>query len=192
MSNLIISEDYSALLADLKARVSSSRLKATKAVNKELLVLYHHIGSEILTRQKQNEWGSKIIDRLSADLLKAFPEMKGFSIRNLKYMRRFAQEYENSKFVQEVLAQLTWYHHITLLEKIPDQEIRIFYIENAIKYGWSRNVMVMQIETELHKRQSKAISNFNQKLELSQSDLANQTLKDPYILRTSNPPCQFK
>ncbi|MFT6106775.1 MAG: putative nuclease of restriction endonuclease-like (RecB) superfamily [Rickettsiales bacterium] len=181
MSNLIISEDYSALLTDLKERVSSSRLKATKAVNKELLVLYHHIGSEILTRQKQNEWGAKIIDRLSADLLKAFPEMKGFSIRNLKYMRRFAQEYENSQFVQEVLAQLTWYHHITLLEKIPDQEIRIFYIENAIKYGWSRNVMVMQIETELHKRQSKAISNFDQKLELSQSDLANQTLKDPYI-----------
>lgn len=146
-----------------------------------MLVLYHHIGSEILTRQKQNEWGAKIIDRLSADLLKAFPEMKGFSIRNLKYMRRFAQEYENSQFVQEVLAQLTWYHHITLLEKIPDQEICIFYIENAIKYGWSRNVMVMQIETQLHKRQSKAISNFDQKLELSQSDLANQTLKDPYI-----------
>jgi len=181
MSNLIISEDYSSLLKNLKEKVLSSRLKATRSVNKELLVLYHHIGSEILVRQKQNQWGAKIIDRLSADLLKTFPDMKGFSIRNLKYMRRFAQEYENLQFVQEVLAQLTWYHHITLLEKISDKKIRIFYIENAIKYGWSRNVMVMQIETELHKRQSKAISNFDQKLEITQSDLANQTLKDPYI-----------
>ncbi|WP_342272221.1 DUF1016 N-terminal domain-containing protein [Candidatus Tisiphia endosymbiont of Parasteatoda lunata] len=86
----------------------------------------------ILTRQEQHAWGTKIIDKLSRDLISAFPEMKGFSTRNLKYMRQFAKEYPEPTFVQEVLAQLTWYHNITLLDKIIDKEIRLFYIKHSI------------------------------------------------------------
>jgi predicted nuclease of restriction endonuclease-like (RecB) superfamily len=138
MPNLIIPQDYPEFLKELKQKVLSSRFRAVRAVNKELITIYHHIGSEILIRQKQGGWGAKIVDKLSLDLSKAFPDMKGFSIRNLKYMRRFAEEYTDSKFVQEALAQLTWYHNITLLDKVSDRKIRDFYIDNAIKYGWSR------------------------------------------------------
>ncbi len=107
--------------------------------------------------------------------------MKGFSTRNLKYMRKFAEEYPNVEFVQEPLAQLTWYHNVTLLEKIENREIRLFYIKGAIEHGWSRNIMVMQIERGLYKRQGRAITNFEDKLPSPQSDLAHYTLKDPYI-----------
>lgn len=107
--------------------------------------------------------------------------MKGFSTRNLKYMRKFAEEYPDFEFVQEVLAQLTWYHNVTLLDKISDKQTRMFYFKNAQEYGWSRNVMVMQIEAGLHERQGRAITNFKDKLPSAQSDLAHYTLKDPYI-----------
>ncbi|WP_425363108.1 recombinase family protein [Candidatus Tisiphia endosymbiont of Hybos culiciformis] len=115
MDKNIITTEYKEFLEQLKARVATSRYQAAQSVNKELIILYHHIGSEILTRQEQHAWGAKIIDKLSRDLISAFPEMKGFSTRNLKYMRQFAKEYPDSTFVQEVLAQLTWYHNVTLL-----------------------------------------------------------------------------
>ncbi len=181
MDKNIITTEYKEFLEQLKVRVATSRYQAARSVNKELIILYHHIGSEILTRQEQHAWGTKIIDKLSRDLISAFPEMKGFSTRNLKYMRQFAKEYPEPTFVQEVLAQLTWYHNITLLDKVIDKEIRLFYIKHSITYGWSRNVMVMQIELALHKRQSQAITNFKNKLPSPQSDLAHHTLKDPYI-----------
>ncbi|OZG31778.1 hypothetical protein RiCNE_08190 [Rickettsia endosymbiont of Culicoides newsteadi] len=181
MDKNIITTEYKEFLEQLKARVSISRYQAARSVNKELIILYHHIGSEILTRQEQHGWGAKIIDKLSRDLVSAFPEMKGFSTRNLKYMQQFAKEYPDPAFVQEVLAQLTWYHNLTLLDKIADKETRLFYIKHAIAYGWSRNVMVMQIELALHKRQNQAITNFKDKLPSPQSDLAHYTLKDPYI-----------
>jgi predicted nuclease of restriction endonuclease-like (RecB) superfamily len=107
--------------------------------------------------------------------------MKGLSARNLKYMRKFAEEYPDVEFVQEPLAQLTWYHNVTLLEKIENREVRLFYIKKAIEHGWSRNIMVIQIELGLHKRKGKAITNFKDKLPSPQSDLAHYTLKDPYI-----------
>ncbi|MFP3034201.1 MAG: YhcG family protein, partial [Candidatus Tisiphia sp.] len=165
----------------LKEQIATSRYKAALAVNSKLIVLYHHIGTEILKRQKEHGWGAKIIDQLSKDLRSAFPEMKGFSPRNLKYMRKFAEEYSDIEFVQEPLAQLTWYHNVTLLEKIESRETRLFYIKEAIEHGWSRNIMVMQIELGLHKRQGKAITNFKEKLPSPQSDLAHYTLKDPYV-----------
>jgi len=177
----IISEEYNQLLSELKARVASSRYKAALCVNKELIVLYHHIGTQILASQATQGWGGKVVDQLSRDLGTEFPEMKGFSIRNLKYMRKFAQEYPDVIFVQEVLAQLTWYHNVTLLDKISDKQIRLFYVQHAIEYGWSRNIMVMQIELSLHKRQGQAITNFKDKLPSPQSVLAHNTLKDPYI-----------
>ncbi|OAL98078.1 PDDEXK nuclease domain-containing protein [Wolbachia endosymbiont of Dactylopius coccus] len=177
----IIGKEYTEFLEQLKEQIATSRYKAALAVNSKLIVLYHHIGTEILKRQKEHGWGAKIIDQLSKDLRSAFPEMKGFSPRNLKYMRKFAEEYSDIEFVQEPLAQLTWYHNVTLLEKIESRETRLFYIKEAIEHGWSRNIMVMQIELGLHKRQGKAITNFKEKLLSPQSDLAHYTLKDPYV-----------
>jgi predicted nuclease of restriction endonuclease-like (RecB) superfamily len=181
MNKNIINQEYNQLLSDLKARVASSRYKAALTVNKELILLYHHIGNSILHAQAKEGWGAKVIDQLSKDLRSEFPEMKGFSTRNLKYMRKFAQEYPDITIVQEVLAQLTWYHNVTLLDKVSDKQTRMFYIKSAIEHGWSRNIMVMQIETSLHRRQGKAITNFKDKLPSPQSDLAHYTLKDPYI-----------
>ena len=135
----------------------------------------------LLLKQEEQGWGSKIIDNLSKDLSKAFPEMKGFSPRNLKYMRKFAVEYPETEFVQAPPAQLTWYHLTTLLDKIENKVDRIFYIKKAIEYGWSRNAIVMQIEIALHKRQGQAITNFQDKLPSPQSTLAQNVLKDPYI-----------
>jgi predicted nuclease of restriction endonuclease-like (RecB) superfamily len=181
MNNSIMSQDYLAFLEDLKDRVASSRYKAALSVNKELILLYYHMGSEILKSQEKHGWGAKIIDQLSRDLQSAFPEMKGFSTRNLKYMRKFAEEYPDPEFVQQVVAQLPWGHNIFLMDLVSDKQNRLFYMKRAIEYGWSRNVMVMQIETALHKRQGQAITNFKQKLPSPQSDLVHYTLKDPYI-----------
>lgn len=181
MDKNIINSEYLEFVEQLKIRVSESRYQAARSVNTELIKLYHHIGNEILKRQAKYGWGAKVIDKLSRDLHSAFPEMKGFSSRNLKYMRRFAEEYKDLEFVQEVLAQLTWYHNITLLDKVANKQNRLFYVKQAIEYGWSRNMMVMQIELELHKRQGQAITNFQNKLPSPQSDLAHYTLKDPYV-----------
>ena len=181
MTKNIINVEYSKFLADLKERVASSRYKAALSVNKELILLYHHIGMQILEAHEQQGWGAKVIDQLSKDLVSEFPEMKGFSVRNLKYMRKFAEEYPDPQFVQEVLAQLTWYHNVTLLDKISDKQIRLFYVKHAIEHGWSRNIMVMQMELSLHKRQGQAVTNFKDILPITQSDLAHYTLKDPYI-----------
>jgi predicted nuclease of restriction endonuclease-like (RecB) superfamily len=181
MNKTITDNNYAQLLDDLKKRVATARYKAALSVNSELVLLYHHIGTQILIAQQNHGWGAKIIDQLSKDLRSEFPESKGFSTRNLKYMRKFAEEYPAVTFVQEVLAQLTWYHNITLLEKVPDKQARLFYANMAAIHGWSRNVMVTQIETALHKRQGQAVTNFNNKLPPPQSDLAQNTLKDPYI-----------
>ena len=118
---------------------------------------------------------------LAKDLHSAFPEMKGFSTRNLKYMRKFAEEYPDRQFVQQVVAQLPWGHVIFLMDRVPHKENRLFYLKAAIEYGWSRSTMVHQIEQKLHERQGKAVSNFDTKLPLHQSALAHHTLKDPYI-----------
>lgn len=181
MSANVINNDYHALLGILKQRVYASRYKAALQVNKELILLYHHVGAQILQSQKNQGWGARVIDQLSKDLISEFPEMKGFSTRNLKYMRKFAEEYPDIEFVQEVLAQLTWYHNITILDKVADKQTRIFYLKKTIEHGWSRSMMVMQIETALHKRQGQAVTNFKDKLPSPQSDLAHYTLKDPYI-----------
>lgn len=181
MTKNIINQEYNKFLSDLKERVASSRYKAALSVNKELILLYHHIGTQILEAQNEAGWGAKVIDQLSKDLASEFPEMKGFSTRNLKYMRKFAEEYPDAQFVQEALAQLPWGHIVTLLDKISDKQIRLFYVKHAIEHGWSRNIMVMQMELSLHKRQGQAITNFKDKLPSPQSDLAHYTLKDPYI-----------
>ncbi|AVE08285.1 DUF1016 domain-containing protein [Pseudomonas palleroniana] len=171
---------YSDWLTDLKGRIHAAQQRATLAVNRELVLLYWQIGHDILTRQAEQGWGSKVIDRLAQDLRTAFPRMKGFSPRNLKYMRAFAEAWPDSEFVQEVLAQLPWYHQLALLDKLPSPETRRWYIAQAIEHNWSRNTLVMQIENRLLERSGKAVSNFEYHLPKPQSDLARESLKDPY------------
>lgn len=179
----IVTNEYLAIFKNLKDRIILSQQKAIVSVNKEMILLYWEIGNEVLINQKREGWGTKIIELLSKDLKKEFPDSKGFSERNLKYMRKFAETYPNRVFVQEVLAQLTWYHNITIFEKIKNETTRNWYIESCIENGWSRNVLVHQIESELYERQisGNKSTNFAQTLPKPQSELAEQTLKDPYI-----------
>lgn len=177
----IINTDYTLFLEDLKKRVYDSRYRAALQVNKELILLYHHIGNQILEAQAKQGWGAKVIDQLSKDLKSEFPEMKGFSTRNLRYMRKFAEEYPDAEFVQQVAAQLPWFHIATIMDKVDTKENQIFYMKHTIQNGWSRNILSMQIEKSLHKRQGQAVTNFKDRLPSSQSDLAHYTLKDPYI-----------
>lgn len=171
---------YADWLTDLKSRIHSAQQRASLAVNRELVLLYWQIGRDILERQAREGWGARVIDRLAYDLRTAFPEMKGFSSRNLKYMRAFAGAWPDEQFVQEVLAQLPWYHQLALLDKLDDPGIRRWYANSAITHAWSRNVLVMQIEARAHVRTGQAVTNFEQRLPAPQSDLARESLKDPY------------
>lgn len=171
---------YAEWLADLKTRIHSAQQRATLAVNRELVGLYWQIGRDILERQAAQGWGAKVIDRLAHDLRTAFPEMKGFSPRNLKYMRAFAEAWPDAEFVQAVLAQLPWYHQLALLDKLPGPETRRWYAAKAIEHNWSRNILVMQIESRLLERSGTALTNFPANLPKPQSDLALESLKDPY------------
>jgi predicted nuclease of restriction endonuclease-like (RecB) superfamily len=171
---------YADWLAELKIRIHTAQQRATLAVNRELVLLYWQIGRDILARQAEQGWGAKVIERLAHDLRAAFLDMKGFSPRNLKYMRAFAEAWPDEEFVQEVLAQLPWYHQLALLDKLPGPETRRWYAAKAIEHNWSRNVLVMQIETRLLERSGKAVTNFVASLPKPQSDLARESLKDPY------------
>ncbi|MCA3717068.1 MAG: DUF1016 family protein, partial [Brevundimonas sp.] len=135
---------------------------------------------EILNRQVQQGWGAKVIDQLAADLGRSFPEMKGLSPRNLKYMRALAEAWPEDEFVQQPVAQLPWGHNVRLLDLVKTRDERLWYARAAIEHGWSRNVLVIQIEAGLYQRQGKAITNFTKTLPAPQSDLAQQLLKDPY------------
>ena len=171
---------YADWLADLKGRIHAAQQRATLAVNRELVLLYWQIGRDILARQAEQGWGAKVIERLAHDLRTAFPEMKGFSPRNLKYMRAFAEAWPEAEFVQGVLAQLPWYHQLALLDKLDSPESRSWYATQAIEHNWSRNILVMQIETRLLERNGKAVTNFAISLPKPQSDLARESVKDPY------------
>ena len=173
-------EGYADWLTELKTRIHSAQQRATLAVNRELVLLYWQIGQDILARQSAQGWGAKVIERLALDLRAAFPDMKGFSPRNLKYMRAFAEAWPDAEFVQAVLAQLPWYHQLALLDKLPGPETRRWYAAKAIEHNWSRNILVMQIETRLLERSGKSVTNFEASLPKPQSDLARESLKDPY------------
>jgi predicted nuclease of restriction endonuclease-like (RecB) superfamily len=173
-------QGYASLLGELKSRISSARLSAALAVNKQLILLYWSIGREILVRQTQEGWGARVIDRLADDLRRDFPEMSGLSARNLKYMRAFAEAYTNPEIVQQVVAQLPWGHNVRLLESVKDPLARLWYARQAIEHGWSRNVLVHQIDSALFSRQGKALTNFARTLPAPQSELAQQIIKDPY------------
>lgn len=173
-------EGYADWLADLKARIHGAQQRAALAVNRELVLLYWQIGRDILARQAEQGWGAKVIERLSQDLRTAFPEMKGFSPRNLKYMRAFAEAWPDEEFVQQAAAQLPWGHNLVLLDRLNTPEERRWYAGKAIERNWSRNVLNIQIETCLIARSGNAVTNFVVNLPRPQSDLARESLKDPY------------
>jgi predicted nuclease of restriction endonuclease-like (RecB) superfamily len=174
-------QNYAVILEDIKKQIRESRLKAALAVNCELIKLYWKIGTAILEKQKISKWGDKILENLSRDLSEEFPDMKGFSVRNLKYMRVFAREYPDFEIGQQLAAQIPWFHNVAIMQATPDKVEREFYIRETIENGWSRNVLEIQIQTKLFHRQGKAVTNFKRTLPPEISDLVNQTLKDPYI-----------
>jgi predicted nuclease of restriction endonuclease-like (RecB) superfamily len=176
----LIAADYAQWLESLKSRISAARSRAALAVNAELIQLYHEIGRDILERQTRHGWGSKVISRVADDLKTAFPDMKGFSTSNVKYMRYFAEHCPDGQFGQQPADQLPWFHIVTLLTKAQTHD-REWYAARAVAQGWSRLTLERNIETKLHTRQGAAITNFSQQLLAPDSALAQETLKDPYL-----------
>jgi predicted nuclease of restriction endonuclease-like (RecB) superfamily len=203
-------KNYALVLRDLKEKIRLARSRASFTVNTQLLQLYWEIGSTILLRQKQEGWGTKVIARLAADLRSEFPDMKGLSQRNFEYMQTFAGAWPHFPFPQPavaempesvksnkilprsfsnirtstipqpLVAELPWTHHIIILDKVQGLMERLFYISKSIQNGWSKSVLAWQIESKLHLRQGKAITNFKQTLPKDMSGLANEMLKNPY------------
>jgi predicted nuclease of restriction endonuclease-like (RecB) superfamily len=172
---------YTDWLADIKSRVSAARQRAVLAANAELMRLYWQIGRDILERQASQGWGSKVIDRLASDLREAFPEMKGFSRANLMYMRAFAEAWSEAEIVQQAVGQLPWGQNVLLLTRLKDPALRLRYAQQASNDGWSRTTLELQIKNRLHERQGQAITNFETRLPSPHSELAHETLKDPYL-----------
>ena len=151
MKNEMDISKYKQIFENIKIEVAKSQYKAMQAINKELIYMYWNIGKIILTN---SEWGNKFIDNLSIDLKLEFPNINGFSIRNLKNMKKFAEEYPDFEFVQSITAQITWTHNVLLLDKIKDIEIRKWYINETVRNGWSVNLLEMQINSKLYERQA--------------------------------------
>jgi predicted nuclease of restriction endonuclease-like (RecB) superfamily len=173
-------DGYDDFLRELKERIRSAQVRAALSVNRELVLLYWQIGREIINRQQQQGWGAKVIERLARDLKAAFPEMKGFSARNLKYMRAFAEAYPDEQIVQQLVALIPWGHNVRILDAVKDITAKLWYVQKTRENGWSRNILVHQIESGLYHRQGKATTNFENTLPKPQSELAQQLLKDPY------------
>jgi len=182
MQNNSISKNYLVILSELKNKVRQAQIRAHLAVNAELIKLYWEIGKTIFEQQKAQGWGSKVITQLSKDLINEFPNMKGFSYRNMKYMKQFYEGYHGVIIGQQLVAQLPWGHNVILLQKTNSYEERLWYAQKTIENNWSRSVLVIQIETNLYQRQhvTEKITNFKQTLPQAQSDLAEQLIKDPY------------
>ncbi|MFC0308742.1 YhcG family protein [Gallibacterium trehalosifermentans] len=181
MQEISHQENYQAWLQTIKSKVSTARQRAALAVNAELIMLYWTIGREILQQQNAQGWGSKVIERFGRDLREAFPEMKGFSTRNLKYMRAFAEFFPDEQIVQQTAAQLPWWHNVLIMTRIKDHSTQQFYIQKAIEEAWSRTTLEVQIKNQLYERQGKAVTNFQQRLPTVQAKLAQENLKDPYF-----------
>ncbi len=191
--------NYILIVAELKNKIKQAKTKAVLAVNYELLRVYWEIGKTIIDQQASEGWGTKIIDRLSVDLKSEFPDMQGLSVRNIKYMRSFADAYPDfligqravaqlqdpeiqlDIIMQQLVAQLPWSHNIVLLDKVKTTEERIFYAQKTVDNNWSKNVLIAQIDSKLYERQGKAITNFTSTLPLPQADLAKETFKNPYL-----------
>ncbi|MEE3717003.1 PDDEXK nuclease domain-containing protein [Tumidithrix elongata RA019] len=189
-SKLELPEQYAELFLEIKTKVSSSRLRVVMSANSALVMLYWEIGQSILRRQKQEGWGAKVIDRLSYDLRDAFPDMQGFSPRNLLFMRAFAENYPDSEKVKQLVSQLPWGHIILLMQRVKMPRQQDWYMSQSILHGWSRNILALQISNQSYERQGKAVNNFTATLPPADSDMATQVFKDPYLfdfLGTADP-----
>lgn len=171
---------YGELLEGLKARIRSAQVRAALAANRELVLLYWQIGREILSRQGSEGWGARVVERLAGDLRREFPEMTGLSRTNLLYMRAFADAYPDESIVQQLVGQIPWGHNLVLLDKLGDAGARAWYAARTLEFGWSRNVLVHQVESGLRERQGRAVNNFERTLPVAQSDLARELIRDPY------------
>lgn len=188
-------QSYQAWLNQLKADIRTAQQRSVLAVNQELIKLYWRIGKDILQRQQDQGWGAKVIEQLAQDLRQAFPDLKGFSRTNLLYMRSFAEnwaDFDQNPIVQQAVGQIPWGHNLMLLTKLNKPQARLDYARLCIEHGWSRNVLQHQIESGLLQRQGNATTNFSKTLPESQSELAQQTLKDPYIFDFFNLDAEVK
>ena len=182
--------DYGETLVHLKELVRQARLKTVLAANASMVMAYWHMGQTILQRQASAGWGAKVIDRLSADLRREFPDMQGLSPRNLLFMRAFAAAYPDSALVKQLVSLVPWGHIIRLIQRVKDPEARHWYFTASIEHGWSRNILALQIDGQAHARHGKAINNFSATLPPADSDMAAQVFKDPYLfdfLGTADP-----
>ena len=178
----VMPEWYGEMLKNIRQLVADGRRQVMWTANMQMSMMYYRIGTEILNRQNAEGWGAKVVDRLSADLKKAFPEMNGFSPRNLKYMRRFAETWPDIQIVQRSVAQLPWRHNICLMEKVKEPNRRLAYAMAAIEYGWSKTILELQLENFTLERTGKIPSNFGKTLPDIDSDMVQQMFKDPYLL----------
>ena len=176
----IESSIYKTFIKELKEKIQISQIKASIKINEELLRLYWELAQMIVAKQKASSWGDNLIEQISKDLKREFPDMKGFSGRNLKYMRQWYLFFENRQQVVAQIFQIPWGHNIVIITKVKDSNEALFYAKKTIENGWSRAVLVHQIESNLYQRDGKAITNFDHKLPSPQSDLAKAVLKDPY------------
>lgn len=179
-NDLVKSKDYKLFIQEIKSRVKHAQVKAAVSVNTELMHLYWDMGKDIIEKQKLTTWGDGFLDQLSKDLQKEFPDMKGFSLRNLKYIRQWVQFWEVSTIGQQAVAQIPWGHNLLIMTKLKNEQEAMFYVQKTIENNWSRSVLSHQIENSLHLRQGKSVTNFKAVLPKPQSDLAIQTMKDPY------------
>jgi predicted nuclease of restriction endonuclease-like (RecB) superfamily len=180
--NIITTDDYKAFIYGIKQRVKTTQIRAALSVNQELLLLYWDIAERITEKQKSTTWGDGFLLQMSRDLQVEFPDMKGFSVRNIKYMRQWFQFWSTDTAIgQQAVAQIPWGHNLVIISKVKNTEEALFYVQKTLQNNWSRAVLTHQIESNLYQRQGKAISNFQATLPAPHSDLANQTLKDPYI-----------
>ena len=187
---LAVDAIYVAFIKDVKQRIQSAQIKAAVRVNHEMLLLYWDLGERIVSEQKKSNWGDGFLEQLSKDLRAEFPKMKGFSLRNLKYMRQWFQFWTaigqqvvaqlEPQFMRQLVAKIPWGHNIFIINKIQDGNEALFYVQKTLENNWSRAVLTHQIENGLYQREGKAITNFEQTLPTPQSDLAEQMLKDPY------------
>lgn len=172
---------YDEFLRDLKARIQNAQVRAALSVNRELVQLYWQIGRDIVTRQEEQGWGKSVIGRLATDLRNAFPGIEGFSSRNLERMRAFFLAYPAAdQFATQAVSQIPWGHNMVLFQRVKDPAERLWYAQGTLEHGWSRSILEMQIESRLHERQGKGVTNFSRTLPPPQSDLAQALLKDPY------------
>ena len=183
---------YANLLSDIKTRIRQAQVKATLSANAEMIKMYLDIGRMIHKRQQQEGWGARIIPRLSKDLHNELPDVKGFSERNIQFMIQFYKEYgadaaigkqpvSQSGNMKQLVSQIPWGHNILLIQRVKDNSVRFWYMAQVIQNGWSRDTLGLMIKSEIHERQGSSTTNFRFTLPDPQSDLASQSLKDPYI-----------